>query len=196
MVIKPADIVEIEITEEQRQRSEDRADRKKNWKDTKEIRAVKQRRYNFLMGQISEEAFRSLLEQKKKWYEYYDDVRTDNFENADNQYDFLVKEQGKQSPTEVSVKSSILREKFLNLSSGNLVAYPRQVKEINIQAFVKGENGILSNKVYLFGWATKAEVSAMPSSKLNPHKGGGKTHNLPLDKLHSFEELFPHLCNL
>ncbi|MCL5089780.1 MAG: hypothetical protein M1382_01250 [Candidatus Marsarchaeota archaeon] len=190
MVITPSDIVIINITEEQRQRAESRAELKKNWTDTREIRNTTQRRYDFLMGQISEEAFKSLLGQNGKWCEYYDDVRTDNFEQADNQYDFLVKETAKQNNTEVGVKSSILLEKFLTLSSGNLVAYPYQVKEINVQAFVKGENGTLSNIVYLFGWATQQEVLSAPIGKLNQKKGGGATHNLPVIRLRPFSELF------
>ena len=96
MTITPSDIIRIEIDKEARKRAEERADKKKNWSDTKEVRATERRRYNFLMGQISEEAFRSLLIQNKKWYEYYDDVRTDNFAKADYQYDFLLKERGKR----------------------------------------------------------------------------------------------------
>ena len=67
MVITPSDIVIINITEEQRQRAESRAELKKNWTDTREIRNTTQRRYDFLIGQISEEAFKSLLGQNGKW---------------------------------------------------------------------------------------------------------------------------------
>ena len=142
------------------------------------------------MGQISEEAFKFLLQQNGKCCEYYDDVRQDDFKEADNQYDFLVKERAKDHNTEVCVKSSILRDGFLTLNGGNLVAYPYQVKEINVQVFIKGERGTLSNIAYLFGWATKQEVLNAQIYQLSQTKGGKKTHNLPLIQLHPFSELF------
>lgn len=191
MTITPSDIIRIEIDEEARKRAEERADKKKNWFDTKEIRDTERRRYNFLMGQISEEAFRFLLVQNKKWYEYYDDVRTDNFSKADYQYDFLLKEKGKNEHTQVNVKSSILQEEYLTLEKGNLLAYPYQAKGINVQACVEGDSSTntLSNTAYLFGWATKSEVVGTGVNKLNVNRGGGATHNLPLVRTHPIPDL-------
>lgn len=142
------------------------------------------------MGQISEEAFKHLLVENNKWHEYYDELREDNFSEKDK-YDFHLKEASTKNIIEVNLKSSIFKKEYLTLEKGNLLAYPYQVKDINVQAFVEGNpsTNTLSNIVYLFGWATRSEVLGTEVNKLNLIKGGGRTYNLPVVRIHPIREL-------
>jgi len=161
MVVREEDVIIIPWDEEMYNRAVERARLKQKWLDTWKKRSEEERFQNFLDGQLGEEGFRKFLEKEGIKYEYYDDIRTDDFKEKDK-FDFKVFDaNGKE--IEVNVKSSKLKKTIVDtVDQNNILAYPSEVKPINTQPFIdyKNKNTILT------GWANEEEMLASPPKAL------------------------------
>jgi hypothetical protein len=193
MVVTEEDVIIIHISPEAMARAQERARLKQNHVDTWLNRTTEERREDFLYGQLGEEGFRVFLEQNSMKYKYYDDIRTDSFQQIDL-YDFKLLDANDDEIAEVSVKSSIMDwELEPTIRIKNILAYPNEVKAITVQPFVDVRNRI----AFLCGWEKKDIMERMPigplshSSKAMYHKRRVKDA-IPMIELVNY---YRELCN-
>ena len=135
--------------------------KKSGWIDTWKDRSEEQRMLDFLDGQLGEEGFRKFLKNNEISYQYYDDIRTDDFKEKDL-FDFmLVNRMGNK--IEVSVKASKLKKSIADtVERNNILAYPQQVKAITVQPFIDYPK----KEIVLVGWASKEQLEKIPPGYL------------------------------
>lgn len=140
------------------------------------------------LGEMAEEACKTIMDSFGINYICYNDVREDDYKD-DDPFDFKVKE------TRIDLKSSKdNRDHGLEeiLIKQHLVTpVDQSAKDITIQAFISNDE----KKVWFVGWATEAELRK-PENIGYLHWQPGKYYLLNLKECRPIKELGPYLKEL
>lgn len=193
MTVTESDVVIVDWDDDIFNRADERAGKKAEWIDTWKNRTKEQRKADFLDGQLGEEGLRRFFEDNDIDYEYYDDVRTDDFKEKDK-FDFMVTNT-KGRKIEVSVKSSKLKKSIQRtVDENNILAYPGQVKPITVQPFIDYDE----DRIILSGWAAGDELKAKEPQPL-PGSFSDRPvsyHRMTISECSPMSDLKNHIENL